>query len=288
VVWRGINEDAARVAALVRGEIDVALSVPTDLVPQVNSSANAEIRAVAAQRAYWMHFVNNNPDLPTSKKEVRQAINYAIDREELNRELFDGKALLMATAVHPLSLGYNPDVKWTYDPAKAKQLLAQAGYPNGFTVGLHGVDGRYARDRELAHAIAGQLARVGINVQVKTMEVGQWTDGIFKKTTDPLALMAFGDADRDRTTNFNTSHRSGSLWSIIAYPELDALISKTEAALDDAQRAQVMREVQDWMMENAPGAYLMTLIDTYGVNKALKWQPRPDDVLIWRDAIFTR
>jgi peptide/nickel transport system substrate-binding protein len=286
VTWRAIKDDAARVAALVAGEIDVAHSVPTDLIPLVARSGRAEVRPVAAMRSYWLMLVNTRPDFPTAKKEVRQAINYAIDRDELNRALFGGQALPLATAIHPQSLGYDPRHTWPYDPAKAKELLARAGYPHGFTIGLHASSGQYARDRELSQAIAGQLARVGITVRVQNLEVGQFTDGVFKKTTDPLVLLTFGDPDHDRTTNFSISHRTGQLWSVISYPQLDALITRAEGTLDDAARAEVLREAQAWMMENAPAAYLLTLVDIYGVNKTLKWQPRPDDVLSWREAAF--
>jgi len=286
VTWRAIKDDAARVAALVTGEIDVAHSVPTDLVPLVARSGRAEVRAVPAMRSYWLMLVNTRPELPTAKREVRQAINYAIDRAELNRALFGGQALPLATAIHPKSLGYDPRHAWPYDPAKAKELLARAGYPHGFTIGLHASSGRYARDRELSQALAGQLARVGITVRVQNLEVGQFTDGVFKKTTDPLVLLALGDADYDRTVYFALSHRTGQLWSVIAYPQLDALITRAEGTLDDAARAEVLREAQAWMMEHAPAAYLLTLVDIYGVNKTLRWQPRPDDVLNWREAAF--
>jgi peptide/nickel transport system substrate-binding protein len=286
VTWRAIKDDAARVAALMAGEIDVAHSVPTDLVPLVARSGRAEIRAVPAMRSYWLMLVNTRPEFPTAKREVRQAINYAIDRDELNRALFGGQALPLATAIHPKSLGYNPDLKWPYDPAKARELLARAGYPNGFAIGLHASSGRYARDRELSQAIAGQLARVGITVRVKNLEVGQFTDGIFKKTTESLVLLALGDADYDRTVYFGLSHRTAQLWSVIAYPQLDEIITRAEGTLDDAVRAEVLREAQAWMMEHAPAAYLLTLVDIYGVNKTLRWQPRPDDVLNWREAAF--
>jgi peptide/nickel transport system substrate-binding protein len=286
VTWRAIKDDAARVAALLAGEIDVAHSVPTDLVPLVAKSGRAEVRAVAAMRSYWLMLVNTRPDAPTAKREVRQAINYAIDRDELNRALFGGQALPLATAIHPKSLGYDPQHTWPFDPAKAKELLARAGYPNGFSIGLHASSGRYARDRELSQAIAGQLARVGITVRVKNLEVGQFTDGVFKKTTDPLVLLTFSDKGHDRTGNFSLSHRTGQLWSVISYPQLDELIARVEGTLDDATRAEELRKAQAWMMEHAPAAYLLTLVDIYGVNKTLKWQPRPDDVLNWREAAF--
>ncbi len=286
VTWRAIRDDAARVAALMAGEIDVAHSVPTDLIPLVGQSPRAEIRTVPAMRSYWLMLVNTRPDLPTAKREVRQAINYAIDRDELNRALFGGQALHLATAVHPRSLGYNPAYTWPYDPQKARELLAAAGYPNGFTIGMHASSGRYARDRELSQAIAGQLARVGIVVRVQNMEVGKFIDGIFKKTTDPLVLYAFGDPSHDLTRNFSISHRTGQSYSVISYPKLDELITQAERTLEDGDRSRVLREVQAWMMENAPAAYLLTLVDIYGVNRALQWQPRPDDGLFWREAAF--
>ena len=165
-------------------------------------------------------------------------------------------------------------------------MLARAGYPHGFTIGLHASSGRYARDRELSQAIAGQLARVGITVRVKNLEVGQFTDGVFKKTTDPLVLLAFGDADYDRTVHFSLSHRTGQLWSVISLSPTGRTHHPDRGHPGRRRPGEVLREAQAWMMEHAPAAYLLTLVDIYGVNKTLKWQPRPDDVLNWREAAF--
>jgi peptide/nickel transport system substrate-binding protein len=288
VTWRPIKEDAARVGALIAGEIHVAHSVPTDLVPLVEKRPQLEIRAVPSMRSYWLMMVNTKPELPTAVREVRQAINLAIDREALNRALFGGQALSLATAIHPKSLGYDPQYQWRHDPGRARELLARAGYPNGFTIGMHASEGRYARDRELSQAIAGQLAKVGITVRVRNLEVGQFTEGIFRKTTDPLVLYAFSDSDRDRTGNFSVSHESGQLWTVFSYPRLDELIARAHGTLEESERANVLRQVQAWMMDQAPAAYLLTLVDIFGVSRALRWEPRPDDVLSWREAAWTR
>jgi len=284
VAWRPIKEDAARVAALIAGEVDVAHGVPVDLVPLLERSPHLEVRSVASLRSYWLMLVNTDPQAPTAKRAVRQAINHAIDRDELNRAFFAGRAKPLATAVHPSSLGYDPGLRWAYDPERARRLLAAAGYPQGFTVGLHGSSGRYPRDRELAQAIAGQLAKVGITVHVQPLEVGRFTEGIFQKRTAPLVLYAYGDPLRDRTSSLGDNHRSGALWSVIAHPALDELIVQAQRAMDERDRAAVLRRIQAWMMENAPGAYLLTLVDIYGVNRRLAWEPRPDDALRWRDA----
>lgn len=285
IVWRAIKDDAARAAALVAGEVDVAESVPLDLAPMVERSGGAEMRTVPSGRSYWLMMVNK-PGLPTAKVEVRQAINHAIDRDELNVALFGGRALPMATSVHPASLGFNPRLRWTYDPARARALLAKAGYPDGFAIGMHASDGRYARDRELSQALAGQLGKVGIRVRVDSYEIGQFAERIHRKTTEPLVLLAFAEPDRDRTGTIGLSHRAGQLWSVIDYPQLDDLITRAETTLDDGARAAVLRDIQDWSMQNAPGAYLFTLVDSYGVNKALSWTPRADEALFWREAAF--
>ena len=285
IVWRPIKEDAARVAALVAGEVDVAENVPVDLAPLVERSRGAELRTVPSQRSYWLMMVNK-PGLPTARVEVRQAINHAIDRDELNAALFGGRALTMATAVRPATLGYNSRLRWPHDVARARALLAKAGYPDGLALGLHASDGRYARDRELSQALAGQLARAGIRVKVDNYEMGQFSDRIFRKATEPLVLYAFSDPDHDRTSTFGISHRTGELWSVTAYPRLDELITRAETTLDDRDRASVLREIQDWTMQNAPAAYLFTLVDSYGVNRALSWTPRADEVIRWREASF--
>jgi peptide/nickel transport system substrate-binding protein len=288
VVWRPIKEASARVAALVAGEVDVAHGVPFELTSLIARSPGAEVRQVPSMRAYWLMMVNTRPELPTSSREVRQAINHALDRNELNRAFFGGAALPLATMVHPRSLGHDPSLGWSHDPARARALLAQAGFAGGLTLGMHASDGRYPRDRELSHAIAGQLAKVGITVRVRNLEVGQFVDGIHRKTTDPLVLLTYGNPYRDATGSLPASHGTGRLWSVLSYPWLDERIRQAEATLDDGARTRVLRDIQAWTMANAPAAYLLTMVEIVGVNRALRWSPRPDDGLFWREAAFTR
>jgi peptide/nickel transport system substrate-binding protein len=108
---------------------------------------------------------------PTADKRVRQAITLALDVDEIIKGVLDGKAQRVATMLPSMHFGYDPSLKPVkQDVAKAKKLLAEAGFPNGLEIQLNSPQGRYIRDKEVAEAAAGQLTKAGIKTTLKTFE----------------------------------------------------------------------------------------------------------------------
>jgi len=110
---------------------------------------------------------------PLQDKRVRQALNYAIDADAMQRALLNGLGERIAVTLPRSAFGYDDTIKpYPYDPARAKQLLAEAGYPNGFKIPLITRQGRYLKDKEVTQAVAGYLARIGIEVELRYVEAG--------------------------------------------------------------------------------------------------------------------
>src|SRR5919106_5817365 len=160
IVFRNIPEAEVAITTLLNREADVISNVPPESAPRVTGSARIE-----TSRTINIMFLGMHTSVPEFKnKLVRQAVNYAIDREALTRNVLKGYAYPMDAPVGPDQYGYSPEFspKYTHDPAKAKQLLAQAGYPNGFQVDFLIPVGQYNKVKDVAEAFGCLLNAVGI------------------------------------------------------------------------------------------------------------------------------
>jgi peptide/nickel transport system substrate-binding protein len=278
IIWRPIKEDAARVSALLAGEIDLAFDVPPELIPLIKRDATLHVKNILSSRVYVLFLNTINPADPTCKREVREAINCAIDRDSLNRNILASTGA-PAAWLNPKSFGANPDLKpIAYDPDRARKLLAAAGYPNGIDVVLDSPQGRFIKDKELAEAIAGQLAKVGIRAQATTYEWGVFTKRMWSHQSSPIVLMAWVDTLNDPDVQNNRILLSGGTWSQNADPKLDALMASIKTEMNPDKRKALILKQQDYMRETFPIAYLLQMGIVCGTSAKLSWwEPRPND-----------
>src|SRR5207244_10260028 len=163
-----------RAAASHNREIDAAVNIPPPLPNPIANHPTPFLTTAPSIRTIQLMFQTHNFDEkthqatgiydgPTKDKRVRQAIQYALDVDEIIKGVLDGKAMRMATMLTPMHFGFDPALKpIKQDVAKVKKLLNEAGYPNGLEVTLNGPQGRYVRVKEVAEASAGQLTKAGI------------------------------------------------------------------------------------------------------------------------------
>jgi peptide/nickel transport system substrate-binding protein len=278
IVYRPIKEDATRVGALLAGEVDLALDIPPELVPVVERSGRAKIKSISSGRVFVMGMSNLDPSLPTAKAPVREAINYALDRESLNKSLFAGTSPPVAW-MNPETFGANPALKpIPHDPARARRLLAEAGYPNGFDVTLAAPNGRYLKDRELSEAMAAQLSAVGIRTTVNFYEWGVHTRRIFSHQTDPLVLYGWADSKGDPESHNRFVLKSDGTWSQFRDAKLDALVTAIDTEMDRDKRRQLIYDLQDYQRQIFPMTYILQMGSINGTSSKLDWwQPRSDE-----------
>jgi peptide/nickel transport system substrate-binding protein len=156
VRMKTIAEQATRVAALRSGEIHVAKDIPPEEVDGINKSGRQTARAVSSNR--FPYYVMEVRKPPLDNPKLRQAINYAVDWDGIIQGVLIGNGTRMATVLDPWHVGYDPTLKpYPYDPDKAKSLMTEAGFPNGFDVNIWYIQGRYMKDKEVAEAIAQGL-----------------------------------------------------------------------------------------------------------------------------------
>ncbi|HEX2229506.1 MAG TPA: ABC transporter substrate-binding protein, partial [Candidatus Binatia bacterium] len=161
VIYKSIQEDAARIAALEAGQADIISNIPPHEVARLKANSRLRVQPVQGLRPIFL--VLSPAYKPLDNVKVRRAITHAIDRDRIIKHILEGNAYPLAGLLGPQVFGYDPAVKaLAYDPAKAKQLLSEAGFPNGFEIEYYSPTGRYPKDREVALVIVEQLAKVGV------------------------------------------------------------------------------------------------------------------------------
>lgn len=175
LIFRPIAEGSARVAALEAGDVDFSIEIPLDAWPRVSNNPDLISINAPGGRAFRLTYATLW-DGPLANRTVREAVSYAIDRESIVSFMFSGLGeLLDGQPLTPATAGFNPELhNPPYDPARARELLAEAGYPDGFTMTLKYSSGRYAQDRAVGEVVASQLAEVGITVNQVVLESGEF------------------------------------------------------------------------------------------------------------------
>jgi peptide/nickel transport system substrate-binding protein len=283
VVIRTIPEAATRVAALRAGEVDVIRDLPPESAPQA-----PKVAAVPGLQFPWIRINTNSGKLKDPK--VRQALNYAVDKDALAKSLYGGYAVVAAGQLYtPGHFGYNKDVKaYPFDPNKAKQLLKDAG-ADGMTLQLVGESGRWLKDKELVEAVAGYLQAVGLKPQVKIAEWSAWLDLLFAgpdKAPDLLYSShdnSLLDADRTLTAVFHSKTDVAGGQSAYSNPALDKLIDGARTETDVAKRAAMYNQADQIVYDDAPVIFLVNVQDIYGLSKRLNWTPRLDGRIFFNE-----
>jgi peptide/nickel transport system substrate-binding protein len=276
VTIRPIKEEVTRLAALKAGEVDLVRGlIPeyVDEVPKVASTPGLEFT--------WLRL--NALSGPLADKRMRQAINYAINKDELAQSLYSGYAVpAEGQILTPGHFGFNTDVKaYPYDPEQAKQLIQDAGY-NGEEIEFIGESGRWLKDKELIEAVAGQLRDVGLNIKVNIVEWSAWLDLLFAGA-DKAPTIQFSahsnellDADRTLSALF---HSAGSQ-TAYSNPQLDQLVDSARTETDLTKRADMYHQAVQIGYDDAVVGYLLNLIDIYGMTDRLEWTPRLDGKML--------
>ncbi|MCK4900255.1 MAG: hypothetical protein KAS38_15855, partial [Anaerolineales bacterium] len=229
-------------------------------------------------RIYYIAFNNltSGLDQPTMDAKVRQAMNYAVDVKVINDALFDGFNKEAIGFVATSELGYDNAEPFGYDPEKAKALLEEAGYPNGFDMDMACPSGAYAHFEEVCEATAGFLGEVGINVNLELMESGQYWDLEATKALPPLFGDSWSSAVGEAYPRLKGALRGpDASYSSWFDENIDALLTKIENTIDQGERAAVYEEIQQYMREDPPFIYLYEEVAFEAVNTRVQnYAPR--------------
>lgn len=279
VILRPIPDDMARSAGIEVGEFDIATNIPIANVAAIEA-AGGTILEVPSFRIFSLALssLDKHPS-PLHDKRVRQAVNYAIDKEGIIEGLFQGRARpLNGQLLRDNQLGFNPDLKdYSYDPEKAEALLAEAGYPDGFEIEFRFPSGRYVQDKEVATAIAGMLEEVGIRPVMVQLEAGEFLRQLVGQELAPMGYVGLGPAD-DPDLQMAQYH---STWryTYVADPNIDRLIEAGAGEMDRDKRAAIYKELSAYMHDEASVAFLFQSVDLYATAPEVSgFLPRGDQL----------
>jgi peptide/nickel transport system substrate-binding protein len=300
VIFKPIPENATRIAALETGDVDLIDAVPPDYVDQ--APEGVEIVTVPGTRAFYLG-LNVNME-PFDDVRVRQAMNYAVDVEAIIENVLNGLARPIDNPLLPEAFGYIPTPVYSYDPEKAKSLLAEAGYPDGFEMELD----TQPPLKEIAEALAGQLSAVGIQAKVNIMEraalYAKYEPG-FSQTF----LTSWGNSEADADGMLSKQFYSdryrcnllgpegetgygntelGCYYTGYANAEVDEYVEAGARTVDPEKRKEYYAKALNIIVEETPWLFLYNPSEVYAKGDRVQgWVPRSDALIILDEAWVT-
>jgi peptide/nickel transport system substrate-binding protein len=305
VTMRILPQDAARVAALLSGDVQVIENVPTTDVARLRNDKRLSVYRTVADRLIYLHldshrdvspFVTDNSGKPLERNplrdtRVRKAMSKAINRPAIVAKVMEGEAVPSGQLVADFLFGATKNLKVEpYDPEGAKKLLAEAGWPDGFGLTIHAPNNRYVNDAKIAQAVAQMLTRIGIDTKVVAMPsatyftqaselkfsfmlVG-WSTGTGEASSSLKALLmtynrerGFGTANRGRYSN----------------PKVDALTEDALATVDDAKREALLQRATELAINDTGIIPLHFQVNLWATRDAITYVPRTDEyTMAWK------
>jgi len=280
-------------AAITTGQVDILQDIPVELFEAVANNSNIEVITRPGRRAIFLG-LRNEPGFPASDIRVRKAMYLAINEEEIIEKIMFGHAFPAAQIPDPPTVGYDSSLKRSsYNLEGAKSLLAEAGYPDGFKIKLTGPNDRYVRDAQICEAIAKQLAKVGIEVELDTKPKAIFFPEVNEHKLDFYMLGWFdGSYDFGRSViqlllSVNEEKGWGGLnGANYSDPTMDKLFEESSEIVDPALRAEKLKLLNRTAMEEKIAAIpLHYQEDSYAVYKGrgIEFTPRADTWILFRE-----
>jgi peptide/nickel transport system substrate-binding protein len=300
VTLRIITNQPSRVAALLAGDVQAIDDVPPSDMPKLQADPAVTVLRGQSNSVLFLHmdqfrdqtpFATDKagaplPANPFKDRRVRMAISKAINRTALVERVMEGAAVPAASLLANGFFGSSPRLKLdTYDPDEARRLLVEAGYPNGFALTIHGPIGRYVNDNLVLQAIAPMLVRIGIDTKVVVLP---WATFITQGSAPTYAYSMIlignsattGEASFGLRVQFATvdvqKGMGGSNRARYSNPQVDEVLGRAMATIDDAKREALLQEVSEIAMHDQAIVPLFHQDNIFATRKGLLYTPRTD------------
>jgi peptide/nickel transport system substrate-binding protein len=281
LVFRSIPESTTRIAELLSGNVHLTYGLNLNQSQDLQQKQGVKPIIGESTRVEFVA-LDNIRETPLKDQRVRQALNYGVDKEALQKAFFGGYGRLIGQPVSPPMFGFNPDVTpYPYDAEKARQLLTETGYPSGFTIDFEAP----VSTKDVAEAVALQLAKIGVIAKLQIYDNTTQSQRTTARTVAPMFTSTWlgttGDAEGTLTPRLSTG-QNGSFFSD---PDVDKQIRAGASTVVSADRLAVYKPLMQVMKDKAPWIYLWQGTDFYGVSSKLGgWTPRPDTYMLFNDA----
>lgn len=290
VIFRVMPEDFSRAAALESGEVDLAYLLSDTSASRLDGTPGVEIHRLAGLRKFGAIFNAEMPGgEPLLDPLVRQALNHAIDTQAIVDSVFAGEAVTLGGAFAlPSEFGYRAVEPFPYDPSLARQMLAQAGYPNGFPLTLAYTAGRYPKDLEVGDIVASYLSAVGLTITQRPLEWGQFNTERSNHTLGQMFI--FGllfPPDLENTFTYMAFGKEARGAPLLTWSDRWwELYEESQVTVDQERRAELFGEMLQIDRDEPYGVYLYAPNDAYGSRDTIQgFQPREDQYLMLYDVM---
>ncbi len=283
-----------RAEMIADGRADLVMDIPVDSVDMFHRDTGTRLITQEGLRVIYLGFdvlrdespyISVTPN-PLKDRRVREAFYRAIDEHEIVTEILNGYGNPASQFCSPYVFGFNPSLeRLSHDPERAKELLAEAGYPDGFSLTLHCPNNRYVKDREIGAMIVDQLRIIGLDVTLEALPKEVFIPELLERKysfylagwdcPEGDAISVFIDClhtmKRPSYGHYNTGGYSNSI--------LDSLVREAERTIDPVRRTQIFEDAQRIAMNDIPWIPLHTQVDLYGIRSGLTFDPRLDKQL---------
>jgi peptide/nickel transport system substrate-binding protein len=268
VVYRPIVEDQARLTELLTGALDLIVGTPPDYVAQLET--NPKVTLLRQVGAHVWYLGINNQKKPFDDKRVRQALNFAVNKEAIVRDVLKGTGSLSAGPVLPKTWGADAALKpYPYDPERAKKLLAEAGFPNGFSTTLWVPESGSGMQSPVAMStvVQSNLKAVGVTVTLQTMEWGAYLAKLRSKEQELFALSWMAGNEDPDMVMYPLLHSSqwtpnGPNRALYKNDKFDELLHQARLTTDEKKRADLYRQAQRILADDPPWVFVDHEIQT--------------------------
>ena len=299
VQFKIIKNEPARMAALLSGDVDAIEQPPTADLARLKTDPKFTLTSKISHRVIYFNFdhlersspfITGKDGKPLAKNplldvRVRRAISKAINRPAIAERVMEGQAIPSGQLVSDKLFGFNPALKpEVYDPEGAKKLLAEAGYPDGFNLTIHGPAGRYVNDEKIVQAVAQMLSRVGIGAKVETAPMGPYS-GRAAKQEYSFHMVGWGASTgeassplRSLLATYNRDKGLGAVnWGRYSNPKVDYLIEQALQQVDDENRKVMLQRATALAMEDLGIMPIHFQFTMWATKKNVAYVPRTDE-----------
>lgn len=302
IIWLPIAENATRVAALLSGEVDVVQDVPVQDIERLKSSDGIKVETGPENRFIYFGYKFGDAPLassdvkdknPFNDPKVREAIHLSVDRDAIQKVVMRGQSIPAGVANPPFVNGWTKELDAYPKPdiAKAKALLAEAGYPNGFSFTLDTPNNRYVNDEAISQAVVGMLGQIGLKVTLASRPVAQHSPLVTKNQTDfymlgwgvPTFDSAYSLKDLFHSKEGNFGAYNGGLYS---NKELDAKIETLDTEIDLEKRNATIAEIWKTIQEDRVVLPIHNQVLAYAMNSKITLPVHPENQPLMTSVTF--
>jgi len=283
---RIITDESVRRSALVSGDVDWAISVPAQSIDELKNRDDVVVSEVPAG-AYWYIGVNNMVE-PLDDVRVRQALAWAINREEIAEVATFGTALATQDPIPESSSWATNYAPYEQDLERARELLAEAGYADGFTMRIMPTT-QYEESIRIAQMLQASLAPLNITAQIETLEWAEWLQEQGDGNFDTFVCSWNGNIDPDDF--FYAQHRTGEVFNFTGYsnPTVDELLAEGRQTADAEERYTVYEQINRIIVDEAPYIYLYNPLEINVFRTEVEgFTARPDQSIQFRETWLNR